>query len=375
MPKQSGGIVYQYTENYFDPQKMELRTLEEWASEIDAEAEDLLEVCQICGKWWVMKPTHSLRGRDFDDIKWYVETHLKGKLRQRQNREDAIIGSANPESNVVTPQVEEVKDAPPTITTRPEDIKRITSLIKGNLPEMTNMEWRWLVGEVFALMVDSESTMKVIESRGILLRDIRAAIENIPEYAHLVPLKGLQRKVAIFEMKRMHKMRSGFLKLDYSDPNNPFVTGSSKRSIPATKKAIPSRSPRYAVGEIVWVELQETKNGRRSIKKHPALLLGQTGAKNDKWTLVNFTTEVEGSPSHRYISNYADLGLDHNSYVWNECQKVHKSQIISHVGWVNHDLIRVVRSGVDVRQTVVSKLVEVADAHHDKNEHRELTNA
>jgi hypothetical protein len=237
------------------------------------------------------------------------------------------------------------------------------------------MEWRWLVGEVFALMVDSESTMKVIESRGVLLRDIRAAIKNIPEYAHLVPKEGLQQKVAISEMKRMHKMRSGFLKLDYSDPNNPFVTGSAKRSIPATNTAIPSRSPRYAVGEIVWVELQETKNGRRSIKKHPALLLGHTGTKNDKWTLVNFTTEVDGSPSHRYISNYADLGLDHNSYVWHECQKVHKSQIISHAGWVNHDLIRVVRSGVDVRQTVISKLTEVADIHHDKDECRELMSA
>jgi hypothetical protein len=375
MPKQSGGIVYQYTENYFDPQKMQLRTLDEWASDIDVEAEDLLEVCQICGKWWVMKPTHSMRGRDFDDIKWYVETHLKGKLRKRQDREDEIVASVDPEQLVIAPQVEEEKQAQPTITTRPEDVKRITSLIKGNLPDMGNMEWRWLVGEVFALMVDSESTMKVIESRGILLRDIRAAIKNIPEYAHLVPKEGLQRKVAISEMKRMHKMRSGFLKLDHSDPNNPFVTGSAKRSIPAANTAIPSRSPRYAVGEIVWVELQETKNGRRSIKKHPALLLGQTGAKNDKWTLVNFTTEVEGSPSHRYISNFVDLGLDHNSYVWHECQKVHKSQIISHAGWVNHDLIQVVRSGVDVRQTVISKLMEVADTHHDKNECRELMNA
>lgn len=375
MPKQSGGIVYQYTENYFDPLKMELRTLDEWASDIGVDAEDLIEVALICGKWWVTKPSSSMRGRDFDDIKWYVETHLKGKLRKRQDREDEIVVSVDPAQLVIAPQVKEEKQAQQTITTRPDDIKRITSLIKGNLPEMANMEWRWLVGEVFALMVDSDSTMKVIESRGVLLRDIRAAIENIPEYAHLVPSKGLQRKVAISEMKRMHRMRSGFLKLDYSDPNNPFVTGSAKRSIPATKLVVPSRSPRYAVGEIVWVELQETKNGRRSIKKHPALLLGQTGAKNDRWTLVNFTTEVEGSPSHRYISNYADLGLDHNSYVWHECQKVHKSQIISHAGWVNHDLIRVVRSGVDVRQTVISKLVEIADAHHDKDACRELTNA
>jgi hypothetical protein len=42
---------------------------------------------------------------------------------------------------------------------------------------------------------------------------------------------------------------------------------------------------------------------------------------------------------------------------------------------VNHDLIQVVRSGVDVRQTVISKLMEVADTHHDKNECRELMNA
>ena len=90
---------------------------------------------------------------------------------------------------------------------------------------------------------------------------------------------------------------------------------------------------------------------------------------------MNFTTEVEGSSSHRYVSNYADLGLDHHSCVWHDCQKVHNSQIISHAGWVNHDLIRVVRTGIDVRRAVIGKLMEVADTCHEKNECRELTNA
>ena len=373
MPKQLGGIVHQYTENSFDSQKMELRTLEAWAADIGVAADDLVEISQICGKWWITTPRQQLRGRDFDDIKWYIETNLPGKLSENTSCECTASVTIEPVLPTIAPLVEEIQPESPIIKFRTEDIKRITSLINENLQPMQNVKWHWLVGEVFQLIADSKPTMKVIQERGILLSDIGAGIKNVHQYAHLVPSHGLLPKLAISEMRRMHKIRSGFLKLDCSDSSNPLVSGTSKKSKSTTKIDAPSKTTPYAVGEIVWVTLQETKNGRKSLKKHPALLLGQTGSKNGKWTLVSFTSEVEGSPHHRCISNYADLGLDHSSYVWHECQKVHKSQIVSHIGWVNHDLIRVVRSGVDVRQVTISKLVEIADTHH--SEYQDTTSA
>ena len=127
----------------------------------------------------------------------------------------------------------------------------------------------------------------------------------------------------------------------------------------------PSRSSAPRCCANFWTDVNSSRK--------PNVMRGEPSVHNGKWTLVSFTSEVEGSPHHRCISNYADLGLDHSSYVWHECQKVHKSQIVSHIGWVNHDLIRVVRSGVDVRQVTISKLVEIADTHH--SEYQDTTSA
>ena len=204
---------------------------------------------------------------------------------------------------------------------------------------------------------------RVIGSRGIRISDVEEAIRRDAEFSSLIPEGGLTPQRVISEMKRMHKARLGFLWLKEEGGIHTLTCLNREGSSAPKQHAREFGKPVFAAGEIVWASLEEVTNGRRSRRKHPALLLQLTGHRNDKWILVSFTSDVEGSPDHRRIEHFEELGLSHTGYVWHETMKVHASQIESHIGWVTHDLIQVVDNAINLRGNLAADLRRIADQH------------
>lgn len=326
------------------PDAFELKTVNVWASEVGVPVDALLTAGQIVGKWWFDSPATPVYGRDIFE----AETFLRslGLVSALGNVGDVPIDSAARR------------------VSRPADIERIEKLINDNESTLLGRKWKWFVGDILTLILESNAAMRVVRERGILVSDVEEAIRRSPRFASLIPTGGLTAARIVGEMKRLHTARLGFLWLNQEDESSPYISCLDRR--PTEKKAHAREfgEAQFAAGEIVWVALEEVTNGRKSRRKHPALLLSMTGQRNDKWMLVSLTSAVEGDPLHRRVPEPARLGLVKSGYVWHEIQKVHVSQIESHVGWVTRDLVRVVDATVDLRQSQIDSLNRVADAHH-----------
>jgi len=121
----------------------------------------------------------------------------------------------------------------------------------------------------------------------------------------------------------------------------------------------------YVVGEIRWVQLHESRRGRRSELHHPAVIVEKAGA--NKWRVLSLTTEVEGDPEGRRVPRHREQGLDYAGYVWHEVQKVFVSEIGDHIGWVHPDLVLVIRRTVPMRQVLLEQLAAVGAEKHPHN--------
>lgn len=122
----------------------------------------------------------------------------------------------------------------------------------------------------------------------------------------------------------------------------------------------------YQVGEIRWVQLHESRRGRRSELHHPAVIVEKAGA--NKWRVLSLTTEVEGDPEGRRVPRHREQGLDYAGYVWHEVQKVFVSEIGDHIGWVHPELVLVIRRTVPMRQVLIDQLAEVGAEMHPQSD-------
>lgn len=257
----------------------------------------------------------------------------------------------------------------PSAERRMADRRRIASLVAENSRQLRNVRGRWLLGDVLVLIWESKSAMRVVRERGILLTDIAQGIEDaLGGSAHL-PHKGALRASAIRELQRLHKARLAFLHVAGGGQDARITVRSAEvRKSQARSRdhgvARESNAPPLAVGRIVWVAVEELANGRRSTKRHPAVLLALTGQRNDKWIVLTMTTEVTGDPEFRRVPDASALGLQYGGYLWHETMKVHKSQIANPVGWVNRELIRAIDRSVGLRRTLREELEAIADLHH-----------
>jgi hypothetical protein len=326
-------------ENAFD-----LKTISEWAGELGVPTDALLIAGEMFGKWWFKSHDTPVCGRDVFEI----ETFL---------RSIGLVSALADHECVV-------RLGEPRRASREADIERIQRLINDNEAALSGRKWKWLIGDILTLILESSAAMRVVRQRGILVADVEEAIRRCPQFAPLVPDGGLSAHRVVFEMKRLHTARLGILWLNQEDECAPYISCLDRRPAEVKVHAREFGAARYAVGEIVWVGLEEVTNGRKSRRKHPALLLSLAGHRNDKWILVSLTSDVEGDPLHRRVPNPALLGLGKAGYVWHESQKVHQSQIESHVGWVTRDLVRVVDAAINLRQSQIDTLNAIADAHH-----------
>jgi len=326
-------------ENSFD-----LKTISEWAGGLGIAADALMIAGQLFGKWWFKSVDTPVYGRDVFEIETFFRS--VGLVSALAGCED------------VSPV------GVPRRASREADIERIQRLINDNESALVGRKWKWFIGDILTLILESSPAMRVVRERGILVSDVEEAIRRCPQFAPLIPEGGLTAPRVVSEMRRLHTARLGFLWLNQEDESAPYISCLDRRPVEAKVHAREFGAAQYAVGEIVWVGLEEVTNGRKSRRKHPALLLSLTGHRNDKWILVSLTSDVEGDPFHRRVPNPALLGLGKAGYVWHESQKVHQSQIESHVGWVTRDLVRVVDAAINLRQSQIDTLNAVADAHH-----------
>lgn len=326
------------------PDAFELKSVSAWANETGVPADALLIAGQLLGKWWFTALDTPVYGRDV----YEVEAILRS----------LGLVSALSEGSEVLPL------ARPSRVSRPADVERIERLIADNESSLVGRKWKWFIGDILGFLLESKAAMRIVRERGILLSDVEEAIRRSPRFASLIPAGGLTPARVVGEMRRLHQARLGFLWLNQEDESAPYISCLDRRPIEPKVHAREFGVAQYAVGEIVWVGLEEVTNGRRSRRKHPALLLSMTGQRNDKWMLVSLTSEVDGDPQHRRVPEPARLGLAKSGYVWHETQKVHVSQIEAHIGWVTRGLVRVVDATVNLRQSQIDSLTKVADAHH-----------
>lgn len=327
----------------------ELRPISEWAVELALDSDTLVLAGVSCGKWWFGSSATPVYRRDIDDVEAFLRS---AGLVAVLHRGEGEFSTEDGSTSIHRPS-------------READVERIVRLITENEAALVGRKWKWLVGDVLRLIVESKASMRVVRERGILLADVEEAIRRCPRFAAVMPTEGLTPARVVGEMKRLHFMRTGFLWLNQDDQERPFISCLDRRAHEPLSHAREFCPARFAVGEIVWVAIEEVTNGRKSRRKHPGLLLSMTGHRNDKWMVLSLTSEVDGDPQHRRVPQPARLGLVKGGYVWHEVQKVHVAQIESHVGWVTRGLVKVADATVNLRQAQIEELNAVADAHHD----------
>ena len=322
----------------------DLKSVGEWAGVLGVPGDLFLLAGQGLGKWWFKSVDTPVYGRDVDEIESFLRSF--GLV-------SALVDGTQDRTSPMAPR-----------TSREADIERIAKLIEENEVLLAGRKWKWFVGDVLRLVLESKPAMRVVRERGILVSDVEEAIRRTPRFAALVPEDGLTAARVVGEMKRLHTARLGFLWLNQEDESAPYISCLDRRPAEPKAHAREFGDAQHAVGEIVWVGLEEVTNGRKSRRKHPALLLSLTGHRNDKWIVVSLTSELDGEPQHRRVPDPTRLGLVKGGYVWHESQKVHASQIEAHVGWVTRDLVRVVDATINLRQSQIDTLNAIADQHH-----------
>lgn len=326
-----------------------------WAAHRAAVPSELYHLAALaCGHWWLKRPTSWMSRHHIERTDaWLVECGLLSVLQGHDQISPsfALPGESPPRSAV--PHLE-------------ADVERLTKLISDNLARLTGRRFAWAIGEMLQLIAESPATMRKVKERGISLEAIRIALVGHPRlsfHGDLTTDKVKSRTIG--ELVGLHRRTRIRLWVDESSGFALLVdqSRSRRRSRDDTDSRQPA-SAEYAPGEVVTIEMEETRNGRRSLLRHPALLIQLTGKRNDKWVVVSLTSHVDSNPESRRVRDPEAIGLHHGGYVWHERQRVYKTQIKNHVGWVTHDLIDVVDRSINLRTSESDALRRVADERH-----------
>lgn len=344
--------VHRLLEN--DHSNPALRTIFSYGREWGINADLFALAAPLAGCWWIRSKTNQMKRREAEHVLDWLRT--AGLMPLVQENTDSLNPACDISWSVPVPTC-------PHITA---DTQRIHKLIEENMTRLQGLKWKWVVGAVLELLYESHASMRVVKKRGISLQALELAIDTHPGLRVKKSSDTPFDTVVVRELKRLHKGRLAWLWVKKQENGLPYLVDQSRET---SRHVAPERTgAEFAPGEIVWVALEETTNGRRSRKRHPALLLSLTGKRNDKWLLVSLTSEVDEKQDIRKVQDPEALGLPYGGYVWHETQKVYHTQIESHVGWVTRSLVEVVDRTVNLRQSMISDLVRIADAHHRDTE-------
>ena len=326
-----------------------------WVQPLAAAAEQLgieLDVYTVlakeaCGCWWLRDTTTTISRKDSDTISRWVEgMGLLGVLQAHGPGDPATVPTVRNEA----------------------DVARVKRLINDNIALFDGRTGRWIIGDVLRLMWESKATMRILTERGIAIGDMFHGIEAALGSSVLRNTGERFRRDVIRELSCLHRGRLAFLFVEERPGGHRLIARERQQAQVCTSTRVPAgRSAHHVefeVGQVVWVAVEETTNGRKSRKRHPAVLIARTGKSNAKWLIVTMTTDVPGQPDFRRVPDAAALGLDYPGFVWHEVQKVHKSQVEHTVGWVHRPLLEVIHRTVGLRQAQYDELRGIAEAHH-----------
>lgn len=385
------------------------RTSFDLADDLGIPASIFVEAALLCNCWWV-KGSKSMIGRnDAERVTDWLEhlgviSVLQSEGHQQRATEPQAMAPVGPISTVHTaapsgpiderlvdgtpagephvgelhadgPAIDEVPDdtaaieelPTPLTATRLADIARIETLVREHLGLLGERYGRWLIGEVLRLLWDNTPARRVLKERGILLADLRTGIEGAIGPPSMLPSDSAFTGTVFNELKRLHRARLAFLFIEDAQTDHPRLVTNDRPSATTNRwrRASSDDDPgEFQVGQVVWVAVEENDRGMRSKKRHPAVLLARTGRRNDRWLIVTMTTEVTDDPDRRRVPDGERMGLDYGGYVWHIALKVYKTQIERAVGWIHHELIGVLDHVLDLRQSIIDDLRNVADRHH-----------
>lgn len=327
-----------------------LRIITEY-SEVFGYDADLFTLAAISiGCWWIKNPTQFLK--------------RIGAERTAQWIQDCGLVQFVGEKLIA--HVPDELVAPPTCPHIDADVLRIHKIIDENFASIQGLKWKWAIGSILEFLNQSQAAVKVMKKRGISLQALECAINTHPRLRVTPNPEYTFETTVISELKRLHKGRLAWLWVETGENGLAYLRDQSRQTQSFSKPIRPEAQ--YAPGEIVWVAMEETKHGKRSRKCHPALLLSLTGKRNDKWLVINLTSNVEEKAEIRKVPNPDALGLPHGGYVWHEAQKVYHTQIESHIGWVTEDLVVVIDRTLNLRQSMREDLLKIAADHHATTE-------
>ncbi len=302
---------------------------------------------EACGCWWLRESTTTISRKDSDTVSSWVER--MGLL--------GVLQAHGPGDPSTVPSVR--NDA---------DVARVRRLINDNIDLFDGRSGRWVIGDVLRLMWESKATMKVLTERGIAIGDVFHGIQAALGTSVLGSTGNRFRCDVIRELSCLHRGRLAFLFVEDRADGPRLIARAPRQTTNCTTGRTPAEHSNhrveYEVGQVVWVAVEETTNGRKSRKRHPAVLIARTGRNNAKWLIVTMTTEVPGRPDFRRVPDAAALGLDYPGFVWHEIQKVHKAQVEHAVGWVHRPLLEVIHRTVGLRQQQYDDLRRVAATRH-----------
>ena len=344
--------VHRLLEN--DHSNPALRTIFSYGREWGLDPDLLAIAAQTSGCWWVKSKTSQLKRTEAEKVVEWLRS--AGLVACVSDSCESLNSDLHLSWTIPVPQ------CPHLVA----DVLRIQKLIDENLARLDGLKWKWIVGAVLELLYESHASMRVVKKRGVSLQALEQAIDTHPRLRAKRASDTSFDTVVVRELKRLHRGRLAWLWVKKHDNGVLYLVDQSRQ---ATHRSAPERkAAEFAPGEIVWVALEENKNGRRSHKRHPALLLSLTGKRNDKWLLVSLTSDVDENQEMRRVQDPEALGLPYGGYVWHETQKVYHTQIESHVGWVTRSLIEVVNRTLNLRQTMCADLARIADLHHRDTE-------
>lgn len=340
------------------------------ADELSIPADLYHAAALLCGCWWMKNERGQCSTPDSRRIStWLVElgviSALQHSLLSESGHNSSVPASDCPINSHQTVNADTASVR--LSAAREADIARVEAIVRMNADLLRERHSKWLFGDVLQLLWESVPARRVISERGILLADIRTGILRASAPSVRMFPESMTVGMAIGELKRLHKGRLAFLFVDAPE-GQPARLITDERAVRRDRR-IASRERSVddlAVGRIAWVAVEESDNGRKSKKRHPAILLARTGRRSDKWIVLTMTTDVPGDPEARRVPGAERLGLEYGGYLWAATTKVYKSQVDNVVGWVHHDLVYVIDRSVGLRQSLRDELLAIADSHHPR---------
>lgn len=211
---------------------------------------------------------------------------------------------------------------------------------------------------LFDRLTADDQIKEALSREGILLSSVQSALSTIPRMPK--PRSGQTFRSDVF-WAVVRSRRGNLSELWIENGDEPEARLVSKqREHPRRnriKKTVDSRDA-YHVGEIRWVQMHESRRGRRSELHHPAIIVEKSGT--NKWWVLSLTTEIEESDESRRVPRHAEQGLEYAGFIWHELQKVFVSEIGEHIGWVHPELVSVIRRNITMRSSLIEELASVA---------------